>query len=1721
MRSDCQPCVEHLLDSNSLRLYADLLPTPGAFCGTIDLAGLNSLKSVGRVKNCSHICTDWESSEMHVKDDHKIEKNFSSLSSPDPMCISHGETVLWSCHACNRDLILEKNSLRLSDKWEQHETRCEKCDVRFPYLHFAFACFRCRRAFVNQVEAMDHVANKCKYRRKAARSPTQGKPSSLHYYLCDYPFCGAQFKTRNMITKHFHNAHVINCTIKKLNANQINRLIKKGPMVCNICDAEIFNGKAFVIHMKHMHGCKSALHCPKCQSLQNKNHCKAYLNGKRTSKVVEYKLKSHHAQKCGDDEDSFVKLQENFSSEESKAADSLDEALLGELQDMHVSSTEIDMQDEAVGSLIGISEFCLRGEIPHCDIDCQTTPGTSDSKLPVNCNQNATDGTGHQLDAQLSHGGSKEGVLESNIFNKLFSDLLMDSIDEYDNGTQPSNANTNLNNPVNQTSSEKSDYYASNCTSVNNNAYPLLETGNFADNQASQEQQNTDVSIVESVLSLPKRAENQLSGMLPSLDSLDTPELAHSNQLRLDVDGILESESCQIQSLEEPCLESKDTKLAGTVQQDNYPFAKSDTVQRNVLVSANTGLDHNDMVSQSDLWDGLLINEDTSLSAPVCSSTTFEKSSSFKVISRVSIDTTNIDKNSNFDLSDLECGDSDISFYRDKHSRASSPVDHFNDGSDELEKILEYQPVAMQSTKMDNFSADSKGTDAHANASEVRCNTVQGDDSELFEGTAPSQMSASGLQTAGTSTGIHIEESERLLSCTGNGSGKVDDAGNFVSSQRSIVKNGSNANRLLEVSQTSSIEAKDFCDMNNNKVQACTLRSKQCCKSGNFEDKEEVIHSNDSRLTESHDTENLILSQVPEDNSQVEDRVKNAGCQERCSEILKEGKYPVVQSKPAPSKEEITNVLPQENYHCELACISQYDSKSTPLLEGIDCDSDIRPELEIDIISAIQSYMAKNRETMEEDHDSTEATNYDMCSKKDVQHVKVDTSSTNSVHTLTDTSTACAAEVTKENSYHKNMHVQQSSQNNKMPVNSLREPSEDFDISSSVLYEDWMPEKPLGCVNVNQKQVERASGLSIKNTIESHVRAVNGNSTVDKPTKYLKKNASKLSSDQIRMQLKKQNGTHISPEKINPSSTPMPGGVNSVKLSGCSTITLSNNASAKGSQEVCSQAQATPQSYGKTPTTDNTLTGNQCDDNLCLCAVTSVSTVPVYYSSFNKIVGAHNHETSRRGIGKLSPNKSACNDIIPLNGTIEREVPQWESLLNDCSSSFGNDTHLISSSQSRNKPVVGTENERTIKEHRKEKHRNKERKKLRRKQIICDTIPQPLFEFHKLSRVASKKETTNLGNEGKLLNTAIVDQSGSKKLDIACYEGHRSLIAETVKPSKGGRSLELINGDALLGETKKYEVLNKQELMTSPCAVKKRKGVFSEISSKCKVMRQELSTESSTNIPKELANRTISNKTRSNSFRDRTELPLSTSVYSNTTVHLKETSESLSECTSDNAKITPRFMRVKSHDENLEGKLEQSLLCAQKHITPPEKCRACDSDMLKTICSTEYDNLFKSDLDVSSRESTVVDSDEGNEDEVLERKISEKKAEFSRLLNHIKDVKTKIASKRKNGLLKQSLRARKRYLTKRQSILPTGGKRLLKRRFKDINTNAAGELNSIIKNSKAYHKLNKFETKRLNVHLGKMGLQEASREHFSRTWYCRDCSVHLKIRPCAVFLSRC
>ena len=1696
------------MDGTCLNSHAELLSKCRACGDTIKLTSLSLPRHPYHASNCSEFLTDQNAVETHLRDDHKIERNFCSLykskllsveSCQDRTHVFDQEVDLWKCPDCDRRLIMNTNFLELLQEPVPNRTKDEKAHVKVrtiknvsqqqpicQYPSYPFACFRCRRAFAHQVEAMDHAANRCRYRRKNARCSTSGKFAYAHYYLCDFPFCGAQYATPALRTRHFHKSHTKHGKVKKLSVSDIRRYCWERPQVCSVCDAEIFSEKLFRSHMRLVHGVINVRSCQKCQTQRKKKKCQDCLYNTQRQKLGEYAHRSYYAPhtKIRDSRKYFVGTQDDFTMTECSAPDVANGSLLGELQDMCVSSTEMNLKEKV---FTGISEFCLHGELPQDDVDYQRIALSSESdNPPVDCNEKSLYYTGHlamdQKDPSgVSNSRENDDRLKTNIFNKLFSDLLKDGF-QLEACVEDRQSIPDVNTAVSSSLSSDNAERSSNHRNID---IPSIKAGNIASDRGIDAQQLPNV--LNSKAGLSKNVKKQL----PSFNSF--MELVPNSQVKSGI--ALGSFGFQSLLAQERCLEPEDTpasQKADIVPGQFNPLVISHATQASTTVEEIKEDQACSVIrSQSELQPELSPVEKNSHAAAICSSTDVDASPSFKVISYET--NADVHKDEHLSLPDLESMEL---------STSSSSSRSLNDGTADLEKMLDSPPLTLTSSSdVDEVATYLKNTenDDLSNPTDVSCLHIADTSHEISLGSKASLKHQLG----------GVGNTELLRNCVPVRS----------NSDISIIA----SDEIFEHNQTWPAEANNLCDLKSSND--CHLGTNPHCELNgsigkdvsNFEqvdfdscstiesDKVNMsiaevnkhTHSFHALETENHRLNNSIPTEVFQ-NGHMADIIHRrlVSNQKSKAQILSQGGSPVAR-KPF--------------IECENGSYSTLNDISYGDYDVNDNEDDINPELENDIILAIQSYMAKDNTTM----DAQSFPDHGLSSMQITHFAKVGVSSESCGQNqlllktrgpLVDNLSSCSTDLSKKEFCHRNMHIQPLGLNEKTILKLPGEPT-DSDVSCGILYQEWMMERACHSTVTNHKKPLFMSELFTKGNTESHVRITNHeDGSVDRSKQYLNENANDLSSDEIRMRLRHQTSDDISSDKINEINALQPDcpRTNDTEVSYCLTCTLPNITPIQLSSpnELHGQFRTTSHSQSITPTTDSTLiqTG----------LVGSPASYVKYPLSNRKICSPY-RDVSRGHIDRKLPHKPSRNSSVSVAGHLERDISQWRSLLKECGRSSPVRSANPSSLSCMTDRPLSSQNEKT--------------KKVRRKSVSSSTIQQPLFEFHKLSELASKKKVAVVGDQGTSSDSTAVNGPREENVDsYLCDESRRHVVPSNINIIKSGNSLESSNDTAILCEAKNHKASTKQSKEILGNIDNKRKGVMLKVNPSRNFKRRRTSAGSYFQFPNQ--KQSVANVVTDIIGSDML-------VARNASVHATETSRLLSDCLSGETKLKPRFMRSRSYDVDLEKKIEQSLLSAEKCVVElPEKYRVLGSSTLTTICSETFHSLLKPDHcpnleDTTGTESTPSDSDSDSSSDTemkeLERKISEKRDEMSKLMSEIRNVKTRIAKRSKSGL-KQSCvlsQFRKRYESKRLPFIPSDDKLQPYKRFKDINDNNATVSHAIVKDLKINRKVNKFETKRPIVRLGMIGSQKGSPEWVNRTWFCSDCRKSFKVQPCAVSLARC
>ena len=1666
MGDGCESCVSHLMDRKWLRAHAELLASCGAFGGTSDFSRSSNSMPMQPAKSFSKLLADCKNLEIRPRDNNYIGRNFCSLcrltfanvqSFQSHMYVSHQEVTLWNCPSCSRGIIAKGKSLQLGCEPGHSKTKCEKCDMKLSSvstlvkhqaqckkLRFPYACFRCRRGFVHQLEAMDHVANKCKYKRIASPSSTIVKLSTRFHYMCDFPFCGAQYADGISRTKHFHNSHFGRCKSRKLSISRINRFLREGPEICDICGVEVYSQRIFTTHLRKIHGIKSAQHCRKCGFRHKGKFC------------VKNKRISPHAWKCKNEYSLNSKFEYgdgkyNFGNlviQESYASDSSNEPQLVKLQDARVTSSEMDLQSNTGNSLIGISEFCLRGEIPHADVDSSRASENRDS--PVKCNEEVTGCTSNLVAnkeselcsfIQQSQSASKENDFEGNIFNRLFSELLKDSF-QVESCTEKQQTTIDVDNSIicdemknscKSTERGSLGHDTELSTSANRQIFPLIDTGNF-----------------DCIKDLDKQQDAQLlaSNQVPSSCADEQPYLE-------SIGGASSSHMSENTSL------SFTSPVGAPAEQENPASFHG--------VSVSTETD----ISQSDSLQNSEIDKDILHSMKIAPKA--KHSPSFKILSSTYNDKPDFDLGERFNFSVVDCLDLDGNIYGDDHSNEVNAAGHLDDGSYKLEKMLECPSIATRPPVKPSIVATNSsdiGSNSHANAEDMSCSPVESCTSDL----KASDRIESCPQIAETCTEYELQ-SDLPSNCELNESTEAEEAQSFVSEQTNDKLKTIDEDSESGGCQTLSVNANDLGDLISKVKDTSCLR-------GEVANVAEVASP----------TKHKELSSDLEDIDEYSDTEIEAA---------------ILSSMIANGLVDGNDVYCVEGEHIEDIALGQISVESSV---GKDCKDDKKesistlacndyddcsdPELEADILSAVYKYMKENKETMYPCK-SIETADQEEQSSKGMRSIKTKVSSKNGGKELCMLSArssvvgnpaSCAAEVAKDVS-HKKQQAQQLDKYKAAFVES-QHLQEDPDVSC-VLYEDWMTEGTSGCIAATQKHAEISIGLALKGSGKANVSAQSENETVSHPTRHLNMDASELSSDQIRVRLGKQNNLNASLDKIRSVSHLRFNGENHSRRSTCrSTALPSTGATVSVTSYTHKQVEVADSYYTRRASKNKSGSDKRFVDSCCSAQRISDSTARAKHLFQNKTVEAPSHDLQKEETEKNLSSSSALGSTAAEVDTTEKEVPEWEKLLKDCDSSSVGDSQPILPSLSQDKQVVA---------------KKRLRKKLQTKQTNGNLVPQQLFEFHKLSGLTENRKKDGLETEKKMPDATVVDQLGEKNSDPgSCTKRKSDTKRKNVRPMNCSTSMEPSSNDDSLKEIRtREEPSNRDDILTSQ-GIENSPDVVAEVNPENVFKKRKMFVRSPAERPNN--GHSVAGTT-------------ATTVTSRDTVPLAGDSPLVSECLSRNARGKHRFMRSKSCDVNLEKSLEESLLNAEKLIVKvPMKYCTDWSNTLTAIYPETLDSLTEAFSESVSTDNGSTSCSDGEERE-LEKKISEKEDELKQLQEKVQNIKERIC--KRNKLLRHALQVRKRYKVKGRSFVPAVVRGQLIKRLKDINSNVAVELKTIVKNSKVYRKLDKFESNRLVVRLKTIKSQQGAKELINRNWFCSHCSMNFEIRPCVVSLSRC
>ena len=1670
MGDSCESCVNHLMDSKWLNVHTELLASCGAFGGTSDISSSSNATLLQPAKSFSKLPADYKNLETRLRDSNYIGGNFCSLctltfanvrSFQSHMYVSHHEVTLWNCPSCSRGIVSKRKSLQLGRELGHSKAKCENCGTIFSsvntlakhqaqckQLRFPYACFRCRRGFVHQLEAMDHVASRCKYRRIASPSSRIVKISTRFRYDCDFPFCGAQFTEVVSRTKHFHNVHFRRCKSKKLTLSHINRLLREGPEICDICGMEIYNQRTFSTHLRKIHGIKSAQPCLKCGFRHKAKFC------------VKIKGASSHDWKCKNEYSFNPQFEDrddkyyfgNMVMQGSCATDSSNEPQLGKLQDARVTSSEMDLQSNTGNSLIGISEFCLRGEIPHADVDSRRVSENNDSS--VKCNEEATGCTAklvvnneYQLGSpiQPSQNESKENDFEGNIFNRLFSDLLRDSF-QVESCSEKQQTTIDVNNSLicdemtntcKDTERGSSGHDTELSTSANKHIFQFIDTDNFDRLKDLDKQQDAEFLVSNPVP----------SSFVEEQPCLEVNEGASSSQL-----------------LENNTLNFISPVVTPARQESPASFP-------DVPISTEADISQGDSLQNSE------IEKDTLHSTKVASKT--KHSPSFKVLSSTCNDKADFDLGDHFDLSVVDCLDLNDNIYGNDHANEINAAGLLDDESDKLEKMLECPSIATfppVKPCIITTSPSDIGSNSHGNAEDVSCSPMKNSTSDLLEDTKTSDHIESCPQIGETCTEFGLQ-SDLPTNCELNETTGAEEAASFVSEQANDNVNSIDVDSESVRCQTLAVNANDSGDLIGKVKDTSFLRGEDCSTVANLQNNKE-LNLGIEDISACSETEVAISRQQRELNLGVENNVAEVGNPRKHKELISdvedadeysdsEIEAAILSSMMANGLVDGNDVYCMEGEHIEDVALGQISielsvrkdgsddgGESFSVLACNDCDDGSDPELEADILSAMYNYMKENKETKYL-YKSIETADEEEPNSKGTKSIKTGVSSKNSGKELCMLSTrknpvTCAAVVAKDVN-HRKQQVQQLDKSKKAFVES-QHLQDDPDVSSCVFYEEWMTEKSPDCIVAAQKHVEISTGLALKGRDKANVCTQSESGTVLQPTKHLNMDASELSSDEIRMRLGKQNKLNASLDKVSSVSKVKFNGENHSRLNKCRSTALASTGTAVSVTScIHKQLEVADSSDTITASKNKTESDTRFADGSCSAKRISDSTAHAKHLFPNKIVINSKEKEVEKNLSSSSELSSTA-----AGDTAEKDVPEWEKLLKDCDSSSVGESQAILPSLSQDRVAVA---------------KKRVPRKLQSKPTNCNLVPQQLFEFHKLSGLTQNKKKDGLGAKKKMPDAAVADQLREKNSDPSIFTERESS--------------------------------NREEILTSQ-SVENNPDVGAEINAENVCKKRKLSIRSPAVGP---------NNGHSAAGTTATE------VTSKDNVPLAEDSLLKSECLSRNVRGKPRFMRSRSCDADLEKTLEESLLNAEKLVVKvPMKYWTNCSSTLTTICPETLSSLSEAFTEsVSSDNGSSSCSDA--EDRELEKKILAKEDELKELQEKVQTLKERISKRKK--LLRHALQVKKRCRLKGRSFVSNVGRGQFMKRLKDINSNAAVELKTIIKNSKVYSRLDKFESNRLVVRLNSIKSKKVAEELISRTWYCGHCSMNFEVRRCAVYLSRC
>ena len=1963
----------------SSRIRPDFLLHESRVCSKTENSPTNCFC---HLPNCWESFSDWKCLETHLKDVHQIENNIcpvcalnlnSVQSLQNHMFRIHRSITPWQCPDCRlvtHDTVTERLSrqchkcYKIYSATSSFKRHISKCDAST----FDYACFRCRRAFTEQSKAIIHLTDECKYRSKNGIGYCFESFSIVIPFVCDFPFCNAQFPSHREMNKHFWNTHAKGGKLTKLTVTYIVNKIKNEMEICHICGRECFSRRSFTQHLKRVHGLKDHARCPKCHAIHKKNE-----NGLLFCNTISTSLRRKN---------DLIPINKLFNIEEEKDGefDLFDDPLHGPLQDMQVSSSDTDFNDEVTKPLIGISEFCLRGEIPKDDFVFEHV----DSPLPNKESSGGiadlvVDGQATGLNGttlcQVQSGDSREPV-ESNIFNRLFSELLegndteqfpvypieksfgspskelskegrarselslnpaqhFDGLEDFIRSLNGVEAVTSQDSKgINRNIAES---VQRNCSSEASTSKPRKESkGNSIIDQSCDQKLTDFNTITKTMLEQMRISSPNHAAMFAETDFAQGTSSTNTtcqglNAEQANADNNISKEG------ESDCIVYETEKFCGGESVVKQPFVIPDLYSgpsqavlegSPILTTTESGNDH---------------------LTSTCSE--IPDSPSFKVLLRTCTtesscsESAEAEKETYLSLSDLECMDVESGTYKDEYSEQSPSSEYFNDGSEKLAKILESPvkgelvcpkeaaiasnsstssvlshsdvtkeegavpslaqpvitnwqsdlllalitrsepnvpiiplntvtniqmdfptmsgsvvtntqivpelaqtvissnrdgPLLAHSTITDNridlpglsFSnvtdsqadvptmsqktvtkneenvlnlahpanASKKAVSATLTASfftssKIVPNVAQSsittsqtdylvphdvfkgntcmsspsavfplaqkavfnDESDVVDEIPPSAMFPPGLQMERTCPSSIRHAGDHNNNCLVNLG--VGDSQRSV--QRQTGPENVNQSAIVAISKPAQANFTIITVTNSqsdtvNNAQAVLPRIvneqetfsdlKEFTKEGSV--KEDMVEScnkldivetttccsmkiNNS-TTDSIAQETGIQRTVNQASEAVTQVTKMGGLKESGSEGVcdkvsipsnlghkdADGASP---SSMALCQKGIVKALPEEGQNGERqlqqwGSLNKSDSRTSSILKDDDKDDDeIDPELDMGITMVIRKYMAQNRDTLDGPH----------CKKSAFSGKESCLQSKNVINNAClETSKQTQAPVKGRSSLVGNMSSVAAkndqkpdecliSTNRKMVENKLicsTNSISDVDISSDILYKEWMAEKPKNSVLANERQVNLMSKLFAKDNTESRVVEKKG-CAENRPTRFLDNNARKLSSDEIRMRLRRVNNIQLPPVK-KPRISASESGRSDMRPKNTTPVSLdltSSKLSLAHCQNRSKQATANVSFSSECNTTKTTTTTKSCDQGDIPLSSKQTSSKPT-----NGLLSNRQFETE-------SPEK-LCDSEVPSFGTIEDKLPVWENLLKDNGSSAANQVpsrlpklanYIPDGLRQKTSREKIFESWRAFHVDKSNVHETaKQRKAPRKKSAALSTNVQPIFEFHKLSDGVSKRKAENRKDENKSSGLDTICQSGGKQSD----SGNREGSSVVCKIRSNTLSTEKDATTSLAGNKRRKCATSETSPTVNLSCVKKRKLLHG---SPEKSYETKTVTGTTTKNRKMTASKSGSAESRAQMDKASTENKVGTCMG--------RSSRTLSDPTSENAKVQPRFMRSKSCDTNLESKIEQSLLNAENLIVEmPEKYRVDSSSITTTICIKTLESLSELDGGVTDSESIVNQSSSAcssdSEDKERERKILEKQAKLSELREKIREMKARIARKRKNRstLRNQVSRLKERYRLKGRSFIPIDGNGIPNKRFKDIDTSFVRKLSKIVKKSKTYSKMHKFENRNLVVRIGKIKPRmESVQDITNRVWRCEDCSMDFQIKSCAVALS--